>query len=186
MFLLEVENEVALKFPDHRDAGELFKAVDTDRRYLREWLPWVDSMKNEEDYVPVIEMWLKQYAANDGFQAAILHKGAIAGMAGFLSIDWNNRKTAIGYWLSEDRQGKGIMTNVCRKLTDLAFVHYGLNRVEIQCGTDNLKSRAIPERLGYTKEGVVRDGEFLYDHFHDLAQYSMTRKDWEQHNKEGS
>ncbi len=179
MFVLEIDHDVALKLPDHRDAGELYHVVDRNRRYLRKWLPWVDSMRKAEDYVPVIEMWLKQYAANEGFQAIVLHKGTIAGMAGFHRIDWNNRKTSIGYWVGEDKQGQGIITKVCWKLTDLAFYHYGLNRVEIQCGTDNGKSCAIPERLGYTKEGIVRDGEFLYDHFHDLAQYSMTWKDWQ-------
>jgi ribosomal-protein-serine acetyltransferase len=50
--------------------------------------------------------------------------------------------------------------------------------VEIQCGEDNHKSRAIPERLGFQQEGIIRDGEFLYDHFHDVVVYGLLKKEW--------
>ncbi|WP_173915333.1 GNAT family N-acetyltransferase [Halobacillus sp. Marseille-Q1614] len=180
MFTLKVDQEISLKLLEKKDAKELFTLVDQYRTYLREWLPWVDNMNQETDYEPIIEMWLKQFASNDGFQAGILYNGKLAGMVGFHGIDWSNRKTSIGYWLAENYQGHGIMTKTVNALIDCAFSEYDLNRVEIHCGVENYKSRSIPERIGMKKEGVVREDEFLYDHYLDTVLYSLLKKEWKQ------
>ncbi len=178
MFNLTVNKNVSLKLLDKKDAKELFGLVDDSRSYLREWLPWVDDMKEETDYEPIIEMWLKQFSSSDGFQAGVLYKGKIVGMVGFHGIDWVNSKTSIGYWLSEKYQGNGIMTEAVKSLINIAFIEYKLNRVEIQCGVRNEKSKAIPERLDFKREGIIRDAEYLYDHFHDCILYSILAKEW--------
>src|SRR5699024_4424892 len=178
MFSLEINEEVSLKLLEKKDAEDLFNLVDESRKYLREWLPWVDNMEKAADYDPIIETWLKQFASNDGFQTGILYKGQLSGMAGFHEIDWVNKKTSIGYWLGESFQGLGIMTVVVKRLIDVAFSEYGLNRVEIQCGVQNKKSRAIPERLELEQEGIIRDAEYLYNHFHDCVLYSILSREW--------
>jgi len=99
-------------------------------------------------------------------------------MIGLHSIDWANRKTSIGYYVAKEAQGKGIVTRSVRAVLDYAFRELELNRVEIRCGVSNWKSRAIPERLGFTNEGIIRDGEWLYDHYHDLVVYSMLAREW--------
>ncbi len=178
MFIFPIEEGLSLKLLEKRDVPELFALVDGSRPYLREWLPWVDNMKAEEDYEPVIDMWLKQYAEDNGFQAGILYEGKIVGMVGFHYIDQASKKTSIGYWLAEGYQGKGIMTKAVEVLVDYVFNTLHLNRVEIQCGTENRKSVAIPERLGFVKEGTIRDAEYLYDHYHDCYLYSMLKRDY--------
>ncbi len=178
MFRMQVNEEVSLKLLEMEDAKEIFALVDESREYLREWLPWVDHMKNEKDYEPVIEMWLKQFSSHDGYQAGILYNGKLAGMVGFHGIDWSNKKASIGYWLAKNFQGNGIMTTAVKGLIDQAFQEYELNRVEIQCGVENKKSRAIPERIGFKQDGIIRDAEYLYDHFHDTILYSLLAREW--------
>ncbi|MCJ0932033.1 GNAT family N-acetyltransferase [Virgibacillus halodenitrificans] len=179
MFTQYINDDISLKLLEKQDAQELFILVDKNRNYLKQWLPWVDNMKQEEDYEPVIDMWLNQFSSHNGFQAGILYKGELTGMVGFHGIDRANKKTSIGYWLGESYQGNGIMTIAVKALIDQAFHEYGLNRVEIQCGVDNKKSRSIPERLGFNQDGLLRDAEYLYDHFHDCVLYSMLAKEWE-------
>ncbi|MBA2871009.1 RimJ/RimL family protein N-acetyltransferase [Anoxybacillus calidus] len=87
------------------------------------------------------------------------------------------RQASVNY-ITEEAQGKGIVTKSVKAILDYVFRELGLNRVEIRCGVHNKKSRAIPERLGFVQEGIIRDGEWLYDHFHDLVVYSMLAKDW--------
>lgn len=178
MFIYQVTNEISLKLLGWHDMEQMFELVDDSRENLRRWLPWVDSMKFAAQYEPVFAAWRKQFADENGFQAGIVYNGRLAGCAGFHAVDYANKQTSIGYWLAEPFQGKGIMTAVVKALVDCAFDEYELERVEIRCGTANEKSRAIPERLGFVQEGVQRNGEFLYDRFHDIAIYSMLKDDW--------
>jgi ribosomal-protein-serine acetyltransferase len=97
MFTLVVDDNIQLKLLEKRDAGALIQLVNDNREYLREWLPWVDDMQTAEDYYPIIDMWLEQFAKNDGFQAGILYEEKLVGMIGFHGIDWNKKKTSIGY-----------------------------------------------------------------------------------------
>jgi ribosomal-protein-serine acetyltransferase len=59
-----------------------------------------------------------------------------------------------------------------------AFDQYHLNKVEILCATGNTRSRAIPERLGFTQEGIIRQGERFHDHYNDLVVYGMLASEW--------
>jgi ribosomal-protein-serine acetyltransferase len=71
------------------------------------------------------------------------------------------------------------MTAACRCFVEHAFVELGLRRVEIRCAFENAKSRAIPERLGFALEGVLRCSEVLYEQTVDHAVYRMLSEDWE-------
>jgi ribosomal-protein-serine acetyltransferase len=53
-----------------------------------------------------------------------------------------------------------------------------LNKVEIHCAVDNKRSRAIPERLGFTQEGIIRANQWLYDHYVDDVIYGMLASEW--------
>ncbi len=94
-----------------------------------------------------------------------------------VNVDWANRSAALSYWLDEAHQGKGIMTASCRAFISYAFTTWKLNRIAIQCATRNTRSRAIPERLGFTLEGMLREAEWLYDHYVDHAVYGLLRSD---------
>ena len=179
MFSRELGGGIALRLLGERDAAEVFALVDRNRDHLRQWMPWVSEGYGLDDATRWLRSSLEQLARNDGFQAGITFEGSLVGAIGFHGIDWASRKTTIGYWLSADAQGRGIMTTACRALVHHALVELGLNRVEIRCGTGNVRSRRIPERLGFTLEGVAREAEWLYDHFVDWAVYSMLQRDWQ-------
>ena len=84
----------------------------------------------------------------------------------------------IGYWLAETHQGRGLVTTACRALVDHAFSAWTLNRVEVRAAVDNLRSRAVPERLGFTLEGTIRQAEWVNDRYVDHAVYGMLAADW--------
>ncbi|WP_066392517.1 GNAT family N-acetyltransferase [Cytobacillus eiseniae] len=178
MFTLKVDQEIELQLFQLHHSEELYQLVDVNRNHLSQWLPWVDSMSSPIQYHSIIPSWLKQFADNNGFNTGIRYNGVLVGSIGFHQMDWNNRQTSIGYYLAEGYEGKGIMTRSVQALINYAFLDLNLNRIEIRCGIENKKSRAIPERLGFTQEGIIREGEFLYNHYHDLAVYSILAKDW--------
>lgn len=178
MFVHQVDEEVSLRLVDLGDAEELFKLTDASRDHLRTWLPWLDKTKTKDDTVEYIKFSKKLYAENKGMNAVILYNGEMAGVAGFNELDWTNGIAYIGYWLGADFTGKGIMTRAAGALTDYALGELGMNKVDIRAAEHNRGSRGVPERLGFTQEGRIRSGEWLYDHYVDHIVYGMLKDEW--------
>lgn len=178
MFPYQLDEDVALELLEPRHADELFAITESNRDHLREWLPWLDSTRSSEDTKAFIKDAQKQTSENNGFQTAILFQRQITGVIGHHGIDWPNRRTSLGYWLAKEYQGRGIMTRSCRAYVSHAFQTLRLNRVEIRCATENRKSCAIPQRLGFTLEGTLHEAEWLYDHFVDHSVYAILARDW--------
>lgn len=156
----------------------LFKVVERERAHLREWLPWVDATKSEEDSLSFIRSVLEQFVSNHGFAAGIWNGERLGGTVGLHRIDWLNRRVEIGYWLAREFQGRGVMTDACRAVVTHVFGELDLHRVEIRCAVGNTKSSAIPRRLGFTLDGTLRDAQFVNGRHHDLLVFGMLKRDW--------
>jgi ribosomal-protein-serine acetyltransferase len=165
-----------LRLLDESDAEELHALIEANRAYLARWLPWAAGQAFEDTLV-FIRRTREQLAGNNGFQVAVVCDGRIAGVIGYHGIDWNHRLTSVGYWLSEERQGRGTMTEAMRILTDHALSAWELNRVELRAAVENHRSRAILERLGFREEGTLREAERVGDRYLDCVVYSMLASD---------
>ncbi|MDA2934209.1 GNAT family N-acetyltransferase [Acidobacteria bacterium AH-259-D05] len=175
-----INQDLELRLLGEDDAEALFALTDQNREYLRQWLIWVDNIESVSEAKCYIRSTSDQFGADNGFQAGIWYQGTLAGIIGYQGVDWVNRSTTLGYWVGASFQGKGLVTEACKTLVDWAFREWRLNRLEIRCATANHRSRAIPERLGFSEEGILRGAEWLYDHFADLVVYSMLAEEWQQ------
>jgi ribosomal-protein-serine acetyltransferase len=171
-------DELELHLLEETDAEELFALVDDNRAYLREWLPWLDQNTEVEHTRAFLRAVRKQHEDHNGFTCGIRWKGRLVGVVGLHGIDWPNHKTSIGYWIAQPWQGRGMVTRACRALLRHLFDDLGLNRVEIACAPGNARSNAIPQRLGFVREGVLRQNERLYDRRVDNVVYSMLASEW--------
>ncbi|MDQ7025208.1 MAG: GNAT family protein [Anaerolineae bacterium] len=178
-FSHQVDEKIGLRLFEPRHADEVFALVDSHRAYLRQWLPWVDDSTSVDKTREFINSSLAQYAKNDGLQVGIWYEGEFCGACGYHYWDFKHKKSEIGYWLAESHIGKGIMTRTVKALLNYAFSVLDLQRVEIHCAVGNIKSCAIPERLGFTHEGVVRDGQHVNDVFYDNNIYVMLSDEWQ-------
>jgi ribosomal-protein-serine acetyltransferase len=178
MFRVPIDADLELRLIAEADTDALFQLTDRNRAHLRRWLPWVDGTVTPADTAAFVGHALYQYTANRGFQAGIWYQGRLAGVIGYHPIDWTRRQVEIGYWLGAEFEGRGLMTRACRAMVDYAVYDLGLDRVQIRCAPGNTRSCAIPERLGFERDGVQREAEWLYDHFVDLVVYRMAADDW--------
>lgn len=174
-----IDSRVALRVLREDDAAELFALTEANRAYLRRWLPWVDLVTSEEDSRSFLATVSAQREDGRGPTFGVICDGALAGVVGFLPVDVVNRVGEIGYWLAPLSQGRGVMTQCCRFVVRYGFLTLDLNRIQIAAGTENRESRAIPERLKFKLEGVLRGRENLYGTFIDHAMYSLLRSDFD-------
>ena len=175
---LEINHRLHLRPLAPGDAEPLYAQVEAERERLAEWLPWAarQSLAGTRSFIAETRA---QEQRGDGFQAAVVRDGEIAGVAGYHRIDRLNRSTSIGYWLASRHEGEGVMSAAVRALVDHAFGAWGLHRVAIEAAVANRRSRAIPERLGFSEEGVLRESELVGDRFLDAALYSLLASEWE-------
>lgn len=173
--MIEVSEDIVLYPLSVDDIFKIFNTLNNEREYMREWLPFVDATKEAEDTGNYVRYVLQ--TADKQF--TIYYKDQFVGLIGFKDTDSDNKKTEIGYWLSQYAQGNGIMIQSVIKLIEHAFGELDMNRIQIKVAVGNDKSRRIPEKLGFQMEGIERDGELLVDNvFTDIAVYSLLRKEY--------
>lgn len=174
---LAVSRATRLRLFDDADAARLHGLIEANRGRLACWFAWA-ATQTFEDTRRFVSGTQQQVARNEGFQAAVIRDGALVGVIGYRGIDWRRRATSIGYWLGEEFQGRGTMTESVRTLVDHAIRIWELNRVEIRAAVENRRSRRIPERLGFREEGTLREAERVGNRALDSVVYSMLAPDW--------
>ncbi|WP_280771933.1 GNAT family N-acetyltransferase [Salipaludibacillus daqingensis] len=178
MFKVTIDKKTYIALLEERHAEELYHLIDENRLSLGEWLHFPAATTKIQDTREFIEKSLNRFASNNGYWAGIWHKGKLAGSIGYLYIDLSNNKTEIGYWLGENYQGIGLATQASKLLIEHAFNNLQLNKVEINVATENLKSKALPERLGFKKEGEIRDYEKLNGKYFNRIIYGLLKDEW--------
>jgi ribosomal-protein-serine acetyltransferase len=177
MFHACLRADLELRLLEERHAPAVFALVDQDRHYLREWFAWVDATETEEDILTFIRGSRERFATKNDISTGVWFQNKFAGILSTNRTDMLNRRTEIGYWLGRSFQGQGIMTEACRALVRHALVEMELNRVEIRCLTHNVRSQAIPKRLGFMHDATLREAEHLHGKYYDLQVWSMLRRE---------
>lgn len=173
--MIKITETLVLRPTTLESTSDIYKAIARERNYLRTWLPFVDWTQDESNTLEYVQGVID----NEEVQYSIYDSDKFIGRIGFNHMDSLNHKAEIGYWIIEEEQGKGIVTRSVKELLILGFTDLNLNKVVIKAGVGNIKSRSIPEKLGFTLEGIERDGELLVDNkYTDLAVYGLLKKEF--------
>lgn len=176
--IIPIDESTKLVFSEAGHAAELFAVVVNNRPHLSRFLPWVPHMTSEKD----MENYLLngERLRHEGLDSSfnIFQNDHIIGRIGLSYINKANKSANIGYWLAEKAQGKGVISNAVKKMLVLGFEQLELNRLEIKAATSNQRSKAIPEKLGFTFEGILREAEWVNGEPLDLMLYSLLVSEW--------
>ncbi|MBN4064509.1 GNAT family N-acetyltransferase [Dehalococcoides mccartyi] len=176
--VIRVDDDILLRPIRESDRNPMWNAFKTTREYLGMYLPWIAEYKTENDHNRIFSARRAEQDTFDGSKGyAIEYRGEMAGTVGFGIPDRNNG-IELGYWVRQDLQGRGIVTRSVEAIITMLFVEIGLHRVTIRSATSNLPSRHIPERLGFTHEGTMRDSSYVNGEYLDLEIYSMLDHEW--------
>ncbi|TKF22019.1 GNAT family N-acetyltransferase [Vibrio genomosp. F6] len=175
MFSLKIDDELELVLVQESFASHYSDIACSQKEYLSQWLAWPPHCQSEQDFRIFIQRSLHDYAEGKSMTCAIWYQGRLVGNTSFNSIDHSLQKVTIGYWLSQDEQGKGIMSRVVKKLISIAFDELDMQKVEISAAEGNKPSRALCERLGFKLEGIISHNENLNGRIVDHAIYGLSR-----------
>jgi ribosomal-protein-serine acetyltransferase len=176
---IAIDNNLELQLTNQSQAEALFLAIDNNREHLSTFLPWVSKMQTINDFKKYISTSEVLIAEGKEVSFAIIYDQKIVGRIGLNHLNIMNKNASIGYWLIKEAEGKGIIIKCCKALIDYGFNKVQLQRIEIKAAVHNLKSQAIPVKLNFKEEGILRQAEFVNNEFLDLILYSLLRNEWE-------
>jgi RimJ/RimL family protein N-acetyltransferase len=164
-FASEIRTERLLLRPWRvADAPRLKDAIDRNLAHLRAWMPWA---MDEPSPLGVIEARILKFeqdfvAGSDSVYAIFSpDESLVIGGTGLHPRIEDG--VEIGYWLDRRQQGQGLATEAARALTEEAFCHAAIQRVQIRCDPLNLASARVPERLGFTHIETLRGDSLAPD-----------------------
>ena len=177
MFYRYIDDHLALKLMNERDADEVYTLIDGDRKHLEVYLPWVDTLHCVDDVRKSLASL--PYDPNKQIHCFLTFDGRIIGAVDPAIINRAALWAEIEYWIGSAWEGKGYVTAAVREVEKLCFIDLGMERVQITNDVANTRSRAVPEHLGYTFEGIRRH-HLISGHgrIADRSMYSILKPEW--------
>ena len=176
---IAISENIRLELTGVKHTFPLFDVIDNNRDHLSVFLSWVGNMQSADDLKTYLGNCELLYQQKMEVSFVIFFKEMAVGRVGLHHLNWQNKIGAIGYWLSKNAQGHGIIVQSCKWLINYGFHELGLHRIEIKAAVENTKSQAIPLKLNFKKEGILRQAELVNGEFIDLVLYSILSSEWE-------
>ncbi len=140
------------------DAEILLHALTQSIDHLRDWMPWAANEPTTlEEKITLLRRWRAEFDLDSDYTYGIfsLEETEVWGGTG-LHKRLTGNALEIGYWIRADLINRGLATEISAALTKVAFCVNKVDRVEIHCDPANVRSAAIPRKLGFTQEALLR------------------------------
>lgn len=178
MLNLSVRGNIVLRTYRPEDAPTLFRTVDVNRNHLRRWFSWVDATRQEDHSLSFILKSRQEQEEQHSLALGIFREEQLIGGIGMHDWDRNLRKAAIGYWLAQEAEGKGIIQQCAQTFIPFLFESLDLNKLEIHHLPDNTRSAKTAQLLGFRTEGILRDQLLMNGNYHDMVITGLLRREW--------
>ncbi len=176
--LVPIETSRLLLKPPHAGDGAAVNAAILESfDELHAWMPWAHTRPTVEETEAFTKEAAENWRTREDLVFWIFDRatGEFVGSIGFRRINWQVPCVEIGYWLRTSKTGQGYMVEATQALTNYAFDILKAKRIEIRCDEDNLRSRKIPERLGYQLDAILKMNDVKVDGTpRNTAIYSKT------------
>jgi len=175
---IPIDDHILLRTYTPEDAAPLFAAIDRERQHIGPWLDWVARTTKPEHSAAFIKQAQTQLHDQEALVLGIFYDGTLIGGTGMHNWQQDTKRAQVGYWISREYEGKGIVTRSLAGLLDHLFTHAGLNKIEIHYIPANKRSGRVAERLGFRIEGVLRKSVMSNGAPEDLIVTGLLRNEW--------
>ena len=172
-------NGILLRAHNIGDIENRLTAVKESFADVNPWMPWGNVDYSTEHCKNWIELCDKNWNQDTNYQFAIIDAldRVYLGGCGLSDINSADKMANMGYWVRSGSFKKGIATTAAQLLADFGFHRLKLNRIEILVAVENKASLRVAEKIGATREGVMRNRLRLHDVTHDAVMFSLVPTD---------
>jgi [ribosomal protein S5]-alanine N-acetyltransferase len=168
---------ILLRAPREADIEPIF-ALFSDPVSMRWWSrPPMRERREAEEFVASIHGGFARRSLLNWIIAGRDGDGAI-GTCTLYDIQVPHLRAGIGYALAPEHCGKGLASEAVGLALRWGFGQLGLNRIEADAHPENLRSRRLLERAGFTFEGLMRQHFVTADEIQDSAIYGLLAEEW--------
>jgi RimJ/RimL family protein N-acetyltransferase len=169
--------EVRLRWLTADDVDDLL-AVFSDPEVVRYWSQ--PAMTERRQAVELLERIHAHFERRDLFQWGLVlaSDDRVRGTCTLAHLDATSKRAEIGYALGREHWGRGLMARALPRLLDFAFDELDLRRIEADVDPRNARSIRSLERLGFAREGLLRERWIVHDEVQDTALYGLLRREW--------
>ncbi|MGF1667104.1 MAG: GNAT family N-acetyltransferase [Acidimicrobiia bacterium] len=164
-----------------RDTDTLAASVRGSLPELQLWLPWAHMGYNRDDAAAYVRDSTQSWKDGRAFDYAIRAIDDSDGHLGNISV-WQvsrmGRSGEIGYWVRSDRAGIGIATETTARMITLGFERLGFHKINLRIAVGNRPSERVAEKLGFAREGVLREELLIRGRWVDHTLYSLLEHEW--------
>jgi ribosomal-protein-serine acetyltransferase len=171
-FTIDLGDNVDLVLRELWTVDALHELITKNLDRLRQWEPWAQGDQTREGLAWFTNHQLTEWVAGRSLPAAFRKDGVLVGSVG-ARIDTYAGIADLGYWIDAEAEGRGLVTRAARGLIEHLRTDRGLRRIEIRAAVENVRSRAVAERLGFELEGIMRRAQLVGDTVHDVALYAL-------------
>ncbi len=161
------------------DDAEAMFAYASDPEVTR-YVLW-ETHRSIEDSESFLGFATEGYRRGDfgGWGVVLKDSGAFVGTCG-IDVDYGpeHARAELGYVLSREHWGKGLMPEAVRAVIAFGFGRMRLNRLEARCVAENTASARVMEKAGMIYEGTLREREFIKGAYRDMRFYSILRREY--------
>lgn len=104
--------------------------------------------------------------------------GLLIGAIGLI-IERTDHRASLGYWLGKDYWNQGYCTEAAREIVSYGLEKLELNRIYATHFSHNPASGKVMEKLGMTKEGILKEHAYKWGHYYDYIYYGILKSDYE-------
>ena len=177
--LPELETERLLLRKMRLDDAEAMFAYASDPEVTR-YVLW-DTHRSIDDTEEFLRFATEGYERGDfgGWGVVLKDSGVFVGTCGLdAGYAPEHARAELGYVLSREHWGRGLMPEAARAVIRFGFVRMTLNRIEARCIAENAASARVMEKAGMTYEGTLREREFIKGAYRDMKVYSILRSEY--------
>ncbi len=168
---------LALRYPTAADAPALFE-LGSDAEVTR-FFSWGPYMTIEQPLTYISGLAAERERGEKLDLLIVDHRSGPVGIIGLSECSRRDRRAVVGTWLGRPHWGTGANREAKGLIAALGFRTLGLERLGAYADLDNPRSNAALERIGFSREGVLRRWHRHGDRVHDVIIYSWLKEEWE-------